>query len=181
MEDRLSTVKVDGDTHRLIGDLAHLLGRSRKEVVRDAVHAFASWRERLLDEGLDEASHRLAVAATRHETRTETGELDVRAAERLDRSRIGAARMSPRVEAALSPSELLEHRRAEVEAVFAPLGARNPRLAIDPRRYGHLSEHRVIVVDLDDPSRFEQSRLQAEVFTVLAVPYFVVPAHWGAP
>jgi hypothetical protein len=176
----LTTVKVDGETHRLIGDLAHLMGRSRKDVVRDAVHAFAAWRERLLEEGLDEATHRLALAGTRHELRAAAGDLAIRTAERVERSRIGAARMSERVEAALSPTELLEHHRPEVEAEFAEHGARNPRFATDPRRYGYLAEHRVIVVDLDDPRRFEQSRLQAAAFAVLALPCFVVPVEWGS-
>ena len=71
--------------------------------------------------------------------------------------------------------------RAEVEAAFDELGARNARFATDPRRYGHLAEHRVIVVDLEDPRRFEQGRLQAAVFTVLALPCFVVPAEWASP
>lgn len=181
MDERLTTVKVDRDTHRLIGDLAHLLGRSRKDVVRDAVHAFAAWRERLLDDGLDESSHRLALASTTHELRQAAGEYDTIPAERVERSRIGPARMSPRVKAALSPQELLEHHRPEVEAAFAELGARNPRFATDPRRYGHLAEHRVIVVDLDDPRRFEQGRLAAAAFTVLALPCFVVPADRASP
>lgn len=181
MDGRLTTVKVDGETHRLIGDLAHLLGRSRKDVVRDAVHAFAAWRERLLDEGLDEATHRLALAGTRHEMRAAAGELAIRGAGRVERSRIGVARTSERVQAALSPTELLERLRPEVEAAFDELGARNARFATDPRRYGHLAEHRVIVVDLEDPRRFEQGRLQAAVFTVLALPCFVVPAEWASP
>ena len=101
MDGRLTTVKVDGETHRLIGDLAHLPGRSRKDVVRDAVLAFAAWRERLLDEGLVEATHRLALAGVRHEMRAAVGELAIRGAERVERSRIGVARTSERVEAAL--------------------------------------------------------------------------------
>ena len=39
----------------------------------------------------------------------------------------------------------------------------------------------MIVVDLDDPRRFEQGRLQAAAFTVLALPCFVVPAEWASP
>ncbi len=178
MDDRFTTVKVDRETHRLIGDLAHLLGRSRKDVVRDAVFAFAAWRERLLDDGIDETAHRVALAATRHEHRVAAGALDLALEERVERSRIGAARMSSRVEAALSPAELLEHRRPEIEAAFAELGAINPRYAADPRRYGHLAEHDVIVVDLADPARFEQSRLGAAAFLITAHPWFVVPADW---
>ena len=71
--------------------ISHLLGRSRKDVVRDAVHAFAAWRERLLDEGLDEATHRLALAGTRHEMRAAAGEVAIRGAGRVERSRIGVA------------------------------------------------------------------------------------------
>lgn len=178
MDERLTTVKVDRETHRLIGDLAHLLGRSRKDVVRDAVLAFAAWRERLLDDGIDETVHRVALAATRHERRAAAGELESTAEERVERSRIGAARMSRRVEAALSPAELLEHHRPEIEAAFAELGAVNPRYATNPRRYGYLAEHDVIVVDLVDPARFEQSRLSTTAFLITTHPWFVVPADW---
>ena len=178
MDDRLTTVKVDRETHRLIGDLAHLLGRSRKDVVRDAVLAFAAWREQLLDDGMDETVHRVALAATRHDLRAAAGQLDSTPAERVERSRIGAARMPRRVEAALSPAELLEHHRPAIEAAFAELGAVNPRYATDPRRFGHLAEHHVIVVDLVDPGRFEQSRLGVAAFTITAHPWFVVPADW---
>ncbi|MFE5670747.1 hypothetical protein ACFQ58_03960 [Agromyces sp. NPDC056523] len=177
----MTTVKVDRETHRLIGDLAHLLGRSRKDVVRDAVLAFASWRERLLDDGLDETVHRVAVASEKHELRAAAGGLDSTPAERVERTRIGAARMSPRVEAALSPAELLEHHRPAIEAAFAALGVRAPRFAIDPGRYGHLAEHRVMVVDLVDPARFEQSRLRAAAFDIMALSWFVVPAGWASP
>ena len=179
MDERVTTVKVDRETHRLIGDLAHVLGRSRKDIVRDAVHAFASWRDRLLDEGLDETVHRVALAGEKHDLRAASGALDSTTAERVERSRIGAARMSPRVEAALSPAELLEHHRPAIEAAFADLGARAPRFAIDPRRYGHLAEHRVIVVDLVDPARFEQSRLRVAALEITALPWFVVPADWA--
>ncbi|GGI46219.1 putative transcriptional regulator [Agromyces flavus] len=181
MDEWVTTVKVDRETHRLIGDLAHLLGRSRKDVVRDAVLAFAAWRERMLDDGLDAAVHRIAAASQKHEMRAAAGGLDVTSAERVERSRIGAARMSPRVEAALSPAELLEHHRPEIEAAFERLGASEPRFAIDPRRYGHLAEHRVIVVDLVDPARFEKTRLQAAAFDIMAMHWFVVPAEWATP
>ena len=53
--------------------------------------------------------------------------------------------------------------------------------AIDPRRYGHLAEHRVIIVDLVDPARFEQSRLRAAAFEITALSWFVVPADWAWP
>ena len=181
MDDRVTTVKVDGETHRLIGDLAHLLGRSRKEVVRDAVRAFAAWRERLLDDGLDATVHRVAEASEKHELRAASGDLGSTPAERVGRSRIGVARMSASVEAALSPAELLEHHRPAIETAFARLGARAPRFAIDPRRYGHLAEHRVIIVDLVDPARFEQSRLRAAAFEITALSWFVVPADWAWP
>ncbi|MBM7506107.1 hypothetical protein ACFPER_03240 [Agromyces aurantiacus] len=141
----------------------------------------SGWRERLLDEGLDESAQRLALASTRHELRRRAGEHATTPAERVERSRIGAARMSPRVEAALSPAELLEHHRDEVEAAFSEYGARNPRFAVDPRRYGHLAEHRVIVVDLDPGRRLDQGRLQAAAFTVLAEWCFVVPSDWASP
>ena len=37
----------------------------------------------------------------------------------------------------------------------------------------------MIVVDLDDPRRFEQIRLDVAAFELLALPCFVVPADWA--
>lgn len=79
----LTTVKVDAETHRLIGDLAHLLERTRGEVVRDAVNAFAVWRETLLDHGADESAQRVALANARHQARLASGDLATSDAERI--------------------------------------------------------------------------------------------------
>jgi|GEM_PF-2826184 len=149
----LTTVKVDGETHRLIGDLAHLLGRTRGAVVRDAVNAFAVWRESLLDEGADERDQRLALAGARHHGRLAAGELELSEEERTERSRIGARRMSEATFLRLTVAERLEARRTELEAAFGDLGARNPRL-VDPREHGRDPASTVLLVDLDDPERF---------------------------
>ncbi|GAA1058464.1 hypothetical protein GCM10017608_26210 [Agromyces luteolus] len=149
----LTTVKVDAETHRLIGDLAHLLGRTRGQVVRDAVNAFAVWRERRLDEGAEERDQRLALAGARHVGRLAAGELELSTAERAERSRIGASRISEATFQRLKIAERLELRRTDLETAFGELGARNPRL-VDPREHGRDPASTVLLVDLDDPSRF---------------------------
>lgn len=149
----LVTLKVDAETHRLIGDLAHLLGRTRKDVVRDAVNAFAVWREAVLDEGAEASSERLALANARHAGRLAAGDLMTSPSERADRSRIGATRISDAAFLRLSVHERFELRRTELERAFGELGARNPRL-VDPREYGRAPSAIVILVDLADPARF---------------------------
>ena len=91
----MSTVKVDADTLRVIGDLAHVLGRTRKDVVRDAVHAFAAWRERSLEAGVDATVARLVTAGAHHRaTATDPG---IIGAQLGASSRLGVARMSEAV------------------------------------------------------------------------------------
>ncbi|WP_400996865.1 hypothetical protein [Agromyces sp. GXQ0307] len=150
---RYTSVKVDAETHRLIGDLAHVLGRSRGMVVRDAVNAFAVWREALLDEGAVDREQRLALATARHHARVATGELESSAAELVDRSRNGVSRMSESTFRRLTVSERLELRRADLEGAFGELGARNPRL-VDPRELGRDPTSTVLTIELDDPDRF---------------------------
>ncbi|GAA1061773.1 hypothetical protein [Agromyces bracchium] len=150
---RFTSVKVDAETHRLIGDLAHVLGRSRGVVVRDAVNAFAVWREALLDEGAVDREQRLALANARHHALLASGELEISAAEQADRSRIGVSRMSESTFRRLTVAERLELRRTELEAAFGELGARNPRL-VDPRELGRDPTSTVLTVELDDPDRF---------------------------
>lgn len=183
---RLTTVKVDRETHRLIGDLAHLLGRTRKDVVRDAVNAFATWRESVLDQGAEASSERLALANARHGGRLASGDLATTAAERAERSRTGAAQVSEAAFRRLTAHERLELRRPELERAFAELGARNPRL-VDPREHSRDPASSVILVDLDDPERFpvfELVTLALEIITELAhvvasnAPYPSIAAGW---
>jgi hypothetical protein len=186
-ERRLTTVKVDLETHRLIADLAHLLGRTRKDVVRDAVNAFAVWREAVLDNGAEASSDRLAIANARHTGRVASGDLATSVAERAERSRIGAARISEAAFLRLTAHERLELRRGELEQAFAGLGARNPRF-VDPREHGHDPTASVILVDLDDPERFpvfELVTLALEIIAELAhvvasnAPYPSLVAGWA--
>ncbi|MGX5697010.1 CopG family ribbon-helix-helix protein [Agromyces soli] len=174
----LMTVKVDRDTHRLIGDLAHLTGRTRKAVVRDAMQAYAAWRERQLDEGVEAAASRVAIASVGHSARLVSGELGTVEAERIERSRIGAAKMSPRVRAQMSSGELFELQRDAVTAAFVRLGARPLRMADDPMDYGYPPGDDVIVVEMDRGARFDQLRLAAAAFNVLTFPCSVVTEDW---
>lgn len=177
---RAATIKVDPETHRLIGDLAHLLGRTRKEIVRDAVNAFAAWREAALDHGAEASSDRLALANARHTGRLASGDLTTSSAERAERSPIGAARISEAAFRRLSAHERLEVRRPELERVFAELGARNPRL-VDPREHDRDPASTVILVDLDDPERFPMFELITAALEVIAELTHVVASNAPYP
>lgn len=162
----LTTVKVDAETHRLMGDLAHLLERTRGQVVRDAVNAFAVWRAALLDHGADETAQRVALANARHQARLASGDLATSDAERAERSRAGTVLISPHTLGRLTLHERVELRRADLDRVFGAMGARNPRL-VDPRDHGHAPDSVVILVDLDDPARFPYGELIAEATEIL--------------
>ena len=176
----LTTVKVDSETHRLIGDLSHLLGRTRGEVVRDAVNAFAVWRETLLDHGADETAQRVALANARHQARLASGDLATSDAERAERSRAGTTRLSPRTFRRLTPYERVEARRAELDRAFGALGARNPRL-VDSRDHGAAPDSVVILVDLDDSARFPYGELIAEATEILGEIVDVAASNAGRP
>ena len=171
----LSTVKVDADTLRVIADLAHVLGRSRKDVVRDAVHAFAAWREQVLGNGLEETASRLALAGVRHHAQVVEGGLGLTDDERVERGRLGVARMSDSVFRALTPIERLEARRRELEDAFAALGAHHPRF-VDGRSHGYLREHLVIAVVVDPHARFRELDLAIEARRILELELWVVLA-----
>lgn len=179
-ERRLTTVKVDPETHRLIGDLAHLLGRTRKDIVRDAVNAFAVWREAVLDRGAEASSERLALANARHTGRLASGDLAASASERAERSRTGAPVVSDAMFLRLTIHERVEIRRSELEHAFAELGARNPRLA-DPRDHGREPGSIVILVDLDDPSRFPFGELVTVALEILSEIVYVAATNAPSP
>ena len=56
------TVRVDPETGRLVTDLSHFLGRTKKAVVRDAVRAFAELHERTVRGGIAHSTNRVAGA-----------------------------------------------------------------------------------------------------------------------
>jgi predicted transcriptional regulator len=197
-----NAVKVDAETHRLIGDLAHVLGRTRKDVLRNAVHVFASLSEASLDAGLDGAAERLALAGIRGaaghdatfratpvtpDAASADGRNDheppgaeiERDAMQDGRSRLAAARVSAEVFAAMSPKERFEARRAEIERTFADRGAHRPRF-VDPTAYGYLPEpeHHVIAVDLDEhvPS-LVCMELSSWLWAVAEIEAFVVQGY----
>ena len=57
------TVRVDPETGRLVADLSHFLGRTKKAVVHDAVRAFAELHEQTLRSGIDHSSSRAGNAS----------------------------------------------------------------------------------------------------------------------
>jgi predicted transcriptional regulator/predicted nucleotidyltransferase len=56
------TVRVDPETGRLVADLSHFLGRTKKGVVRDAVRAFAELHERTVRGGMAQSTDRVTAA-----------------------------------------------------------------------------------------------------------------------
>ena len=56
------TVRVDPETGRMVADLSHFLGRTKKAVVRDAVRAFAELHELGIRSGIADSSGRAAAA-----------------------------------------------------------------------------------------------------------------------
>jgi predicted transcriptional regulator/predicted nucleotidyltransferase len=56
------TVRVDPATGRMVADLSHFLGRTKKAVVRDAVRAFAEMHEQSVRRGISHSSDRAAAA-----------------------------------------------------------------------------------------------------------------------
>jgi predicted transcriptional regulator len=57
------TVRVDDEIGRLVGDLAHALGRTRKRVLRDAVLVFADLHAQTLARGVEASSRRSSAAS----------------------------------------------------------------------------------------------------------------------
>jgi hypothetical protein len=57
------TVKIQAETGRMIADLAHFLGRTKKDVVRDAVRAFTDLREHAILRGAAASTERAASAS----------------------------------------------------------------------------------------------------------------------
>ena len=57
------TVRVDPETGRMVADLSHFLGRTKKAVVRDAVRALAELHEPAIRSGIAHSSDRAAAVA----------------------------------------------------------------------------------------------------------------------
>jgi hypothetical protein len=57
------TVKIQAETGRMITDLAHFLGRTKKDVVRDAVRAFVDLHEHTILRGAAASTERAAAAS----------------------------------------------------------------------------------------------------------------------
>lgn len=178
-------VRVDAETHRLIGDLAHLTGRTRKDVVRDAIHALASLREVVLDDGLDRAADRLALAGARHRGLQPVAKPGLQSDDAASatavadadesRGRIGRARETPMVMARMSQAERLEAGREELEQAFAEVGAYRPRI-VDSTAHGYLPEHTVIGVELEGAAQGWQlyAHLGAKALALVGIDaYFV--------
>lgn len=123
------TVRVDPETGRRVADLAHFLGRTRKDIVRDAVRAFAELHERSIKDGIADSTSRAAAAA------------GIRERERL-LAAAGGDVMS------LSLPERLKVRRDELIRALDHCGARNARL-VGPLARGEEAETIELLVESD--------------------------------
>ena len=54
------TVRVDGEVGRIVGDLAHAMGRTKKQVLREAVLVFADLQSKTVARGLEASGRRAA-------------------------------------------------------------------------------------------------------------------------
>ena len=57
------TVKVADDVGRIVADLAHAMGRTKKQVLREAVLMFADLHAKTVARGLEESSRRASAAS----------------------------------------------------------------------------------------------------------------------
>lgn len=57
------TVKIDSSTGRMVADLAHFLGRTKKAVLRDAVLAFTEVHEHTIAKGAADSTERAAATS----------------------------------------------------------------------------------------------------------------------
>jgi hypothetical protein len=104
-----NTVKVHPTTDRMVADLAHFLGRTKKDVVRDAVLAFAELQGNSIANGAAHASDRVAAASGS-----------------VERERLLAT--SGGDVGALSLRERLTVHRLELIGLLTRYGGRNPRV-----------------------------------------------------
>ena len=58
-----STVRVDSEVGRIVGDLAHALGRTRKQVLREAILVFADLQAKAVARGREASERRGSWAA----------------------------------------------------------------------------------------------------------------------
>ncbi len=134
------TIKVHPTTDRMVADLAHFLGRTKKDAVRDAVMAFAE---------LHENSVAIAAAHARDRTSAASGS--------VERERLLAA--SGGDVGTLPLRDRVTVHRLDLIAVLERYGGRNPRLVGDLAA-GADTETLELLIE-SDPYRFDWNPSEA--------------------
>ena len=135
-----NTVKVHPATDRMVADLAHFLGRTKKDVVRDAVLAFAELHGNSIAIGAAHASDRAATASGS-----------------VERERLLAA--SGGDIGTLSLRDRLTVHRLELIALLTRYGGRNPRI-VGELAAGADAEALELLIE-SDPYRFDWNPSEA--------------------
>jgi predicted transcriptional regulator len=126
---REHTVKVDPETSGRIADLAHFLGKTRKDVVRDALMLLADLQAPAVSRGIERSEGRATAAS---------GSLD--AAKKL--ADVGGDLL------ALAPRERVSVLRTELIDLLDRHGARNPRI-VGALAHDADTEHLELLVESD--------------------------------
>ena len=151
------TVKVADDVGRIVADLAHAMGRTKKQVLREAVLVFADLHAKTVARGLEESSRRASAASGS-----------------LEGARVLAEAGGDPLE--LDLRERIRVLRREIVAVVEQYGAGEVRL-IDETTNGPLSEKlRLLVVsDLTGPP-WRHVEAAAELRRLLGAPVELIDA-----
>jgi hypothetical protein len=134
------TIKVHPMTDRMVADLAHFLRRTKKDVVRDAVLAFAELHGNSIATGAAHVSDRAAAASGA-----------------VERERLLAA--SGGDIGTLSLRDRLTVHRHELIALLARYGGRNPRV-VGELAAGADTETLELLIE-SDPYRFDWNPSEA--------------------
>lgn len=129
-----NTITVHPATERVVADLAHFLGRTKKDVVRDAVLAFAELHENSIAAGAAHSSDRAAAASGS-----------------VARERLLAA--SGGDVGTLPLRDRLAVHRLELIALLERYGGRNPRV-VGELATGADAESLELLIE-SDPYRFD--------------------------
>lgn len=142
-------IKIDPATDRLVADAAHVLGRTKKDIVTAAVREFIDTHRAELTAGVTETAERLSTGA---------------AAETHARVRPLRARLNT--------------NREELLAALEELGASNVRVFGSVARGDESPTSDIdLLVDLtDDVGMFELGRMRSTAERILDAPVDIVPA-----
>ena len=140
----MKTIKIDPMTDRIVSDLAHHLRRMKKEVLRDAVLAFADLHEATLARGIADSVERAAAAS---------GSLEGARLLASAGGDVGALPLRDRVSV----------KRAELIGLLDRHGGRNPRI-VGKLALGESTETLELLIETD-PYAFKWNPLEATHLT----------------